>query len=245
MAETLRELAGYPEVSATAFQITHPPILSQIDSVSLEADKKVFVKTFINKFRVVGCLDSGSDLTIMHESLYLKLFKSKKWLQESQITEITTFSDTSIQVLGCIKSKIKLSYSHSGILTVIYVIKDVSNQTPWLVGNDFLRAGLGALSYIESDTGPEPQLKMYKPEYVLCTVYYEAPRALKFCKAYYKLEPKEFANVEFQLPSAAQVIRTDEILITARKFEYIDVFASRDVLEYNEKLDCFTANARI
>jgi len=73
--------------------------------------------------------------------------------------------------------------------------------------------------------------------YVLCS-----PESIKY---YYKLEPGEIAQVEFRLPPAAQVVRTDEILITSRKWEYISITPSRDTLEFCDSLDCFVANGCI
>ncbi len=123
----------------------------------------------------------------------------------------------------------------------MYIIKDIPNQTPWLIGNDFLRAGLGSLSYIDKGGGAEPLLVLNKPEKIDCTMYYVAPRVLIRCRAYYKLEPGEIAEVEFRLPPAAQVIRKDEILITSAKWEYVSITPLRDTLEYVKSLDCFVA----
>ena len=243
LSQTLQELAGYPHISATAYEISYSNKGTESqDSVS---DKKVFIKTYLNRFRIIGCFDSGSDLTIMHESLFRKVFSNPNCLQHSSIPVITTFSDTTIPVLGSIKCKIKLLPTHSGVWTDIFVIKDVPNQTPWLIGNDFLRSSLGSLSYVNNGLGPEPVLTVTKPEPLKCTTYYVAPRVLNICRAYYKLEPGEIAEVEFRLPPAAQVIRTDEILITSRKWEYISITPSRDNLEFCESLDCFVASGCI
>ena len=147
LAQTLRELAGYPYVSATAYQMSLTN--NELESKDLATDKKVFIKTYINKFRVIGCFDSGSDLTIMHDTLFQKIFTNPKCLQHSSIPTITTFSDTTIPVLGSLKCNVKLHSTHAGIWTEIYVIQDIPNQTPWLIGNDFLRNSLGSLSYVD------------------------------------------------------------------------------------------------
>ena len=238
LAQTLQELAGYPYISATAYQVTKG--FKGTEPPDLSTDKKVFIRTYLNKYRVVGCVDSGSDLSIMHESLFSKIFSSHL-LQQSNIPVITTFSDTTIPVLGIIKCNVRVHVTHSGIWTNVYVIKDIPNQTPWLIGNDFLRTGLGSLSYIDKGGGAEPLLVLNKPEKIDCTMYYVAPRVLNKCRAYYKLEPGEIAEVEFRLPPAAQVIRKDEILITSAKWEYVSITPSRDTLEYVKSLDCFVA----
>jgi hypothetical protein len=181
----------------------------------------------------------------MHDTLFQKIFTNPKCLQHSPIPTITTFSDTTILVLGSLKCNVKLHSTHAGIWTEIYVIQDIPNQTPWLIGNDFLRNSLGSLSYVDKGWGPEPLLTVSSPERTKCTTYYVAPRVLNICRAYYKLEPGEIAQVEFRLPPAAQVVRTDEILITSRKWEYISITPSRDTLEFYDSLDCYVANGCI
>ena len=213
LAQTLRELAGYPHISATACQVTLTN--KETESQDPATDKKVFVKTYLNGYRVIGCFDSGSDLTIMHDSLFRKVFSHTNCMKESSIPVITTFSDNTIPVSGSLRCKVKLTSTHPGIWTDVYVIKDIPDQTPWLIGNDFLRCGLGSLSYVDKGWGPEPELTVSEPKFVKCKTYYAAPRVLNICRAYYKLEPGETAEVEFRLPSAAQIIKDDEILITA------------------------------
>ncbi len=55
------EIAGYSKISATA----------NVYNVSC-SDKKIYTVTYIGKYRIIGCMDSGSDLTIMHLSLFQK-----------------------------------------------------------------------------------------------------------------------------------------------------------------------------
>ncbi len=71
LAQTLQELAGYPYISATAYQVTKG--FKGTEPPDLSTDKKVFIRTYLNKYRVVGCVDSGSNLSIMHESLFSKI----------------------------------------------------------------------------------------------------------------------------------------------------------------------------
>jgi len=127
----------------------------------------------------------------------------------------------------------------------VYVIRDIPEQTPWLIGNDFLRTSLGTLSYINKGAGPEPLLEVNLPEYVQCTVYYVAPRSLLTCRAHYKLNPKETLEVDFELPQAAQVVESDQILITAKRWEYIAISPSRDTLSYNVARDSYAARGLV
>jgi hypothetical protein len=81
LAQTQRELAGYPYISATAFQVAQG--FKGTEPQDLATDKKVFIRTYLNKYRVVGCVDSGSDLSIMHESLFSKIFSCKRVTSQS------------------------------------------------------------------------------------------------------------------------------------------------------------------
>ena len=47
---------------------------------SEEESRKIFIPVIINGFRVAGHLDSGSDVSIMQFSLFLKLRKATKTL---------------------------------------------------------------------------------------------------------------------------------------------------------------------
>ena len=63
-------------------------------SRDLPSEKKVYVKTIINRLRIVGCFDSGSDLSIMHASLYCNIFGSVKSLEKSPILDVRSLATT-------------------------------------------------------------------------------------------------------------------------------------------------------
>ena len=99
-------MAGYSKISATAFmtkQVTidknkakGKPILETVPNT----DRKIYIPTYINRFRMVGCVDSGSDLTILHDSYYKRIYKNSAKLLKSDITHITTFCDTALPIKG-------------------------------------------------------------------------------------------------------------------------------------------------
>ena len=123
-------------------------------------ERKIYIQTFLNKYRLVGCVDSGSDLTLMHLSLYNKIKYESNSLEPSDIPHITSFSDNNIIVEGKLKCKLQLYREHQGIPVVIYVIPDIPNQTPFLLGNDLLRSGLGEISYSGSPFGTNTRSKV-------------------------------------------------------------------------------------
>ncbi len=87
-------------------------------------------------------MDSGSDLTIMHLSLFKRLNLNIK-LNKENVPLITTFSNTGLQVCGSFHFTLKFGIKHTGIPCTIYVIPDVPEQTQFLLGANLLKDGGG------------------------------------------------------------------------------------------------------
>jgi len=149
--------------------VSLPPIRQDTVQEDPPSEKKVYVKTIINRFRVVGCFDSGSDLSIMHASLFRNIFGTIKNLDPSPVQDLRSFSNDSIRILGTKSVFMKFQPNHKGISATIYIIDDVPNQTPWLVGADILEKGLGQLSFVDLGRGSVPRLSFSRPEYVKFT----------------------------------------------------------------------------
>jgi hypothetical protein len=123
---------------------------------TLHSDKKVYIPVYINKFRVIGCVDPGSDLTILHFSLYNKLFKGHIKLEENNIKCVNTFSNNNIEVKGAFECYVSLSKYKQGVSICIYVIPDIPDQSSLLLGADLLREGKGGIFYEQSSTEESP-----------------------------------------------------------------------------------------
>jgi hypothetical protein len=243
----LMNMAGYGKISATAFMVRRGIVLSndvrekpQLDENS-ESSKKIYIPTYLNKLRMVGCVDSGSDITILQYSYFKRIFNSTNDLNDSDVTHITTFSDSTVPVLGKIHTLIRLSKTHPGINLPIYIIKDIPNVPKFLLGNDMLKAGLGSLSYTGRPDCPEPRLIFNYPVYHRCEVFHESPKDIYICMATCFLDPYEVKEVEFFLPQAAPVIRTDHILITGQVWDTISVIPSRSDIELISGLNAYSA----
>lgn len=110
-------MAGYAKISATATVVNsfenkdistlshsqpdspfnHSPTVYNVQVPTNHlagpiTEKKIYIPMYINKYRVVGCLDSGSDLTIMHLSLFNKIKGNVQQLSKSEIPHISTLS---------------------------------------------------------------------------------------------------------------------------------------------------------
>jgi hypothetical protein len=261
-------MAGYGKISATATVVnchennsthsqnsTHSPFNSTPTVYNVHVptnhsagpitERKIYIPIYINKYRVVGCLDSGSDLTFMHLSLYNKIKGTVQVLSESDIPQISTFSDNTINVIGKVNHLIHFSPYHTGIEVEIYIIPDVPNQTPLLLGNDLLRVGLGQISYLQSIEGPTPVVNFKNPQPITCSVYFTAPRDLYTCEANCTLAPFECLDVEFMLPPAAPVVRKDIILITSQSWDTISILPSRSDLEFVQSKEAYSAFGRV
>ena len=120
--EELFQLAGLNKLAATStFGLKISSIASESENLSwivnIVGDAEVgvspksegesrnfFIPVLINGFRVAGHLDSGSDVSIMQFSLFLKLRKATKnsfdRLKESMVKNLTSFSGNQIPVKG-------------------------------------------------------------------------------------------------------------------------------------------------
>jgi len=141
------------------------------------SDKKVFAVTFVNKFRVIGCIDSGSDVTLMHFSLFKRICKGIV-LQKSDVPFITTFSNNGIKVSGMFKCLLKFGTDHIGISCIIYVIPDVQDQAQFLVGQNVLQEGESTMGFKRNENINAPFLVFTKPEICHCILYHESPSKL-------------------------------------------------------------------
>ena len=241
------QMAGYSKISATAFMTKLHTIEKikakgkpKIENIP-ETDRKIYIPTYINRFRMVGCVDSGSDLTILHYSYFKRIYKNSIRLLTSDIINITTFCDTSLPVKGKFYGLICLGKNHPGIRIPIYVVQDIPNVPSFLLGNDLLKAGLGLIAYSGSVIDPQPEVIFNHPRYFKCPVYYDSPKRIFDCHATCILEPYEMREIEFFLPQAAPLIRTDHILITGQEWDTISIIPSRSDIEYVHAVDKYVS----
>ena len=240
-------MAGYGKISATAFMIRRGIVLANSarekpKSEVKDSSKKIYIPTYINNLRTVGCVDSGSDITILQYDLYRRIFHKDRTLKDSDVSHITTFSDSTVPVLGRINVPICLSKTHSGIPMSIYIIKDIPNVPKFLIGNDMLKAGLGLLAYTGDINQPYPEVIFQYPMHFKCKVFYESPKDIFSCVATCILEPYEVREVEFFLSPAAPILRTDHILITGQSWDTISVYPTRSDVELVHPLDVYSAS---
>ena len=251
LSDRLMRMAGYQNISATACMIKRP-LLPQKQKVfstyEIEEDKvrKIYVPLYLNNVRTIGCMDSGSDITILQEGLFRRIYKNKEHiLKPSDIPHITTFSDTDIKVQGKIYTLLKPDRNKPGIYINIYIVQDIPNVPAFLVGNDVFRIGLITLSYTGNSQNPYPEVIFKQPVYHICKVFYDSSEDIYQCKARVSLEPNETQDVIMKLPRIAPIISTDLILITSIQWDNILITPSRSDVEYVSGQDHFETTAQV
>ena len=217
-----------------------------LSSLSLnKPDKKSYIPTWLNKQRIVGLVDSGSDVSILHFSLFRKIFGQQTKIDSRDTLTISTFSNTQISVLGKFKTLIKLSPNHPGIPLEIWIIDDITNCPPLLLGLDLIVAGLGSISMTGTVTKPIPKIMFNHPYQYDCTVYFTSPTETNYCYAYCNLDAGEMSDIEVTLNNAFQGHRKDHVLISALNFEPLTILPSHSDITYDSGLDTYIANVRV
>jgi len=239
----LIEMAEKANISATSFMVqacNSPPKCLSV-SYREGLDKKLFIPVYIGNYRVIACLDSGSDLTIMQIGLYKSIFNNKK-LDKCTIPHIKSFSNNSIKVLGQITCTVKFNTRNNLTATLtIVVISNINDQVPsFLFGNDSFRTCLATLGYTGFRDDPEPEFMLNLQDTPLRVPVYQAtPGDTMSCRGEYNISPFGTQNIEIFLHSAAPVVRNSEILITSYLYEDVQILPSKTDLEFVEKLNCY------
>ena len=245
ITDRLFKLAGYSGVSATAYVVQSP--VSCNDSVFQikQNSKKIYIPIFINKWRIVGLVDSGSDVTILCNSLYKQILKGGL-LEKPYISNLTSFSGDSIPVLGQFKCMIKLHPDHPGISIIVHVINDITGIPKLLLGNNILQEGLGTIGYAgNAPPNHLPHVTFSRPELFSPTVLFKSHEETTECTATFSLGPFEQASCLFYLDQGAQVLRTDFILISGIKIQDIAIIPSRTDICWDSTNECFVGSACI
>jgi hypothetical protein len=107
------------------FKIYNNIMHTQIES-DTTSEKKIYIPTYLNRFRIEGCIGSGSDLTLMHDSLFRQIKQKHQTLNTSEIPFITTFSDNNVRVKGKLPCNLLLNPNNPGIPIEIYQTKPLS-----------------------------------------------------------------------------------------------------------------------
>jgi len=247
----LMEMASKSNISATAYMLTLG-IQSKIKSKKLincyavetpygNLEKKIYMTLYINNLRVIACVDSGSDITIMQEGLYNAIFKHRK-LPPSQIKTVKTFSSTHLKILGEMSCLVKFTKEGALSTLTIYFVEHIGDTVPmFLFGNDSLKATLATLAYSGHVDYPIPEIKIRNPEPSMAEVFYETPEEIHTAFAVVNLKGYGIESCEFFLHEAAPVVRTQEIILTSDDLKGLHILPSKSSLEFCSRKNCYKA----
>ena len=208
-------------------------------------NRKLYIPVYVNTWRLIGLIDSGSDVTIMSKSMHSKVLKGGL-LEKAAIANLTTFSGNSIPVLGKFNCLLKLHTKHPGIQVQVLVIDDIPQIPKLLLGNNLLQEGLGTIGYT-GDVPPNhvPHVMFQKPEPFAPSVYFKNTYEIYECMGTYSIGPYEQASIVMCLDQGAPVLRTDYILISGVSIGDVVVIPSRTDLCWDSTQNCFVGTACI
>ena len=239
LSEKLFNLAGYSQYSATTYMASSkeyaiPGLRGPI--------KKLYLPVYINRFRLIGLVDCGADITIIQESLFFKIFSKEKisaLLEPSDIENIYSFSNHVIPITGKLRVRLCLSHNHPGFTLTVYIIPTNVKVPELLLGKDFLEAGLADLGFKGDPSNTIPTLSFKFPTYFQSTIYHLPSDDIYVCHGEYNLGPEEIDHVEVYLSQAAPVVRNDFILITSCLNNEVVIVPSRTDITYDNTRKCF------
>ena len=170
-------MAEDSQISATSYAITaesQPMVLNcytvNNPNLRLGLDKKIYIPLYVNNMRVIACVDSGSDLTLMQHTLYSKLAGNQK-LRKSQVGVIKSYSDNVIKVKGETNIYVKFSQYSAPVSLTIIIIEDIAGSiTPFLFGNDSFKTCMATLAYTGNVADLQPEFTVHVPEKQKCKI---------------------------------------------------------------------------
>ena len=211
--------------------------------------KKIYLPIYVNKFRIIGIVDCGADITIIQKSLYDKIKRkstnSNETLLPTDIENIYSFSNHTIPILGRKAWKVCLSHNHPGFKMNVYVIPANPNVPELLLGKDFLEAGLADLKFQGNPSNSYPTLSFKFPTIFHSTVYHSPADEIYSCSGTYNLGPYQKDDIEIYLACPAPVVRTDWVLITSCTYDKVVIIPSRTDISWDGSKKCFVGTACI
>ncbi|MFN9684013.1 MAG: hypothetical protein ACK583_01955, partial [Cyanobacteriota bacterium] len=146
-------------------------------------DRQCYIPFYVNKKRVVGLMDSGSEITIMHISLFKRVFSNDMMMSPIYLGFIRSFSAGEIPILGMKSIHLQPDRYKPGIVFNMYIINDIPGVPIFLVGFNVFSQGMVDFRMTGNIEDPTPEIVFKFPSLLPCTVFYESPRSLDICIA--------------------------------------------------------------
>lgn len=132
-----------------------------------EVDRKVYIPVYVRNHRVIACTDTGSDVTLIQESLYNKILSTHKYETPSGLGSLKSFIRTSITIRGKLQSKVRTQRQCHRFSSTLSVLGNIYNIPTLLSGNYRLRLEKHLISYND----PLSDVTFPIPQNIKATVY--------------------------------------------------------------------------
>jgi len=189
--------------------------------------KKVYIILYLhthNPSRSSLLLDSGSDLSLIHESEINKLLTTKEIMRyKTKCThKVESFSNHTVPILY----NITLPWSPHKVGPIIYLTFSVYTQAVahgLLFGKDNMQK-MGMVLSFEKST---PKVMITNPIKTTIESYHAFPQEIKTCSATFSLKPQETKSVIFKPHHLSNIRKGDKLLISESNHTHIHVLPSR------------------
>ena len=188
--------------------------------------KKVYIILYLhthNFSRSSLLLDSGSDLSLIHDSEIKKLLTPKEIMKyKTKCThKVESFSNHSVPILY----NITLPWSHHKAGPVIYLTFSVYTQAvahSLLFGKDNMQKMGMVLSFEETS----PKVMITNPIAATIESYHTFPQEIQTCSATFSLKPRQTRSIRFEPHHLSNIRKGDKLLISESNNPQIHVLPS-------------------
>jgi len=157
VTERLMEMAGMDYIPATSYsqnscfnitKIQKMDFAPKILSVEHDSDRKQFIPIYINRYRVIAFVDSGSDLTLIQEPLLNKIIPNKeRKYTSSKVTKLMSASGDTTSTLGRLIIHVYFKRDCPPLIIPVTVIPYNSYTPTFILGADTLETAKVDLSF--------------------------------------------------------------------------------------------------
>ena len=202
--------------------ITKHGIYIANDSINVDVNKKMIASFLVRSIRFNALIDTGSQLSIIQESIIKKIFKPS-YIAKNRIEyegSINSFTNHNISILYEIKIHAQASNFSNNFTLHFHVIPDLPDTIPKIIlGSNMIRLYKGEIKY-----SAKPSLFFNIPANTQITTFFITEEEIKSARAKTTIGPRELKTVKLTLHQASPILVKDKILIEGivyKKFEIL------------------------
>ena len=212
--------------------------------------KKIYCEIFVmdpkmhKDKRCIGLIDSGADLSIIQQS-YLKRLQreDKDNTFDTSSYQLTSYSNNTIRILRGVTLKCKFRQNGQHMDIKFYVINDIDDVPPLLLGADFMRTVLMNVAFTGSHNKPMPEVKIHVPETLRLNTFYADELEIQTCWANLNMEPNTSKTIAYEMHPASYCLENDTVLISDSQLPDIMITPSRSKIIFDKRNQKYMAYA--